>query len=140
MRRADLWRFDKGDQGTFGVIITPGLRLFTGELPWRDNRPGVSCIPATWRGLVTWTWSPRFKRFTYELQGVPQRLGIRKHGANYCGDVSLGYRSHLNGCIALGEKLGWMDGQKCVLLSTAACMRFEQHLNRESFELVIHDV
>ncbi len=133
---AILTRLDRSDQGTFGRVVGPGIVLLTGELPWRENRPSISCIPeGTYR--VVWTWSPRFRRFMYLVAGVVARSGIRKHPANLMGDAALGYRSQLNGCIALGERLGWLDGQKAVLLSAPAVRRFEEAMQRKPFTLEI---
>jgi hypothetical protein len=53
------------------------------------------------------------------------------------GDDTMGYMKQLNGCIALGEKLGWMDGQKALLLSAPAVRRFEDHMGRVPFKLEI---
>lgn len=133
---AILTRADSSDQGTFGRIVAPGISLFTGELPWRDNQPSISCIP---EGLyrVVWTFSPRFRRFMYLVDGVVSRSGIRKHPANLMGDAALGFKSQLNGCIALGERLGWMDGQKAILLSMPAVRRFEETMRRQPFTLEI---
>lgn len=137
-RAADaiLTRLDSSDQGTFGRLTAPGLSLFTGELPWRDNFASVSCIPA---GIYRcyWTYSPRFRRMMYLVDGVPLRSGIRKHPANFMGDAALGFRSQLNGCIALGEKLGWMGGQKALLVSAPAVRRFEKHMGGRPFILEI---
>ena len=55
------------------------------------------------------------------------------------GDVTLGLRSQLNGCIALGERLGWMDGQKALLLSAPAVRRFEGHMGTAPFLLEIRN-
>lgn len=129
-------RHDSSDQGTFGRIYANGLTLFSGELPDRGNAPSVSCIPpGTYK--VIWSWSPRFQRLMYEVLNVPARTGIRKHSANFMGDASIGFLSQLNGCIALGEKLGWMDGQKALLVSAPAVRRFEQHLQQWPFTLEI---
>lgn len=110
--------------------------LFTGELPWRDNAASVSCLPSG-KYQASMTWSPRFRRQMYLLDGTTPRAGIRAHSANFMGDASLGYRKQLNGCIALGERLGVMDGQKALLLSAPAVRRFEAHMNREPFILEI---
>lgn len=140
MRRITLNRLESSDQGTFGILKVPDNEwiyyFYTGELAWRDNAPNVSCIPA---GLFkcTWTYSPRFKRNMYLVEGVKDRAGIRKHSANFMGDDSKGFKRQLNGCIALGEKLGWIDGQKALLLSAPAMRRFEALLNGEPFELEI---
>lgn len=131
-------RLDRCDQGTFGRIVTRGLALFTGELPSRDNQPNISCIPTGLYQCV-WTYSPRFARFMYLLLETSPRAGIRKHAANLMGDESKGYRRQLNGCIALGERLGWMDGQKALLLSAPAMRRFEDHMGRRPFILEIRN-
>ena len=129
-------RRDSGDQGTFGLLTTGSLTLYTGELPDRSNAPSISCIPAG-RYRVVWAWSPRFRRYTYRLLDVPARSGVLIHSANLCGDIARGYRSHLNGCIALGERLGTLEGQRAVLLSAPAVRRFEEFMGRQSFELEI---
>lgn len=75
----------------------------------------------------------------YLLLGTDPRAGIRKHPANFMGDDRMGYRRQLNGCIALGERLGWMDGQKALLLSAPAVRRFEDHMQRKPFLLEIRN-
>ncbi len=131
-----LIRLESSDQGTFGKIITSGLTLFTGELPWRENKSNVSCIPAG-RYKCSWTYSPRFRRHMYLVHPVVDRTGIRKHSANLMGSVDKGFKAQLNGCISLGEKLGWIENQKAVLLSVTAMRRFESHMKREPFELEV---
>lgn len=129
-----LTRFDKSDQGVFGRLSV--LNLFTGELPDRDNQSSVSCIPI---GIyrVVWAWSPRFRRYTYRLLNVPSRAGILKHSANFMGDASLGLHCQLNGCIALGERVGWMGRQKALLLSAPAVRRFQEFMQHKPFDLEI---
>jgi hypothetical protein len=139
MKRAVLTRMETGDQGTFGRLQVGPLVLFTGELPWRDNHPNLSCVPAGIY-ICEWTYSPRFRRNLYSVTAVPDRTGVRKHAANLMGDVTKGFRTQLSGCIALGEKLGWLDGQKAVLLSAPAMRKFEDFMERSRFELEIKDV
>lgn len=131
-----LERFDKSDQGCFGHYWTSGLSLFSGELPDRGNQPSLSCIPPKLYQVV-WALSPRLKRFTYRLLGTEPRLGILEHSANFMGDITKGLKAQLNGCIALGEKLGWMDGQKALLLSVPAIRRFEAHMGHAPFILEV---
>ena len=133
-----LLRHYTSDEGTFGRLLLPGLTLFTGELPWRNNAQSASCIPAG-EYQCRWTWSPRFRRFVYLVAGVPQRSGIRVHAANFVGDASQGYRSQLNGCIALGEKLGWIEGQKALLISAPAIRRFEKYMGGKPFTMEVID-
>lgn len=138
MTKLILERMETSEQGTFGKISVGGVSFFTGELPWRENKNDLSCIPEG-AYLCKWTLSPRFKRFTYELVKVPKRIAIRAHSANFCGAKDKGYKFQLNGCIALGEKLGFMDGQKALLLSAPAVRRFEKIMNKEPFMLEIRN-
>lgn len=136
-----LQRLETGDQGTFGRLFVPGrlAPFYTGELPWRENRPNVSCIPA---GVYfcKWTWSPKFGRRMYEIGPVHGRSGIRIHSANLCGDTSKGFLSHLYGCIALGEHVGVMGRQKAILVSRPAVREFERMMAGQSFQLEVRDV
>ena len=63
--------------------------------------------------------------------------GVRIHSANFMGDSAKGLRCQLNGCIALGERLGKMDGQKAVLLSAPAVRRFEEMMAGETFKIEV---
>lgn len=137
MRRLVLQRLESGDEGTFGRLMLPdGRALFTGELPERGNAPNTSCIPPG-EYRCTWTFSPAFRRMMYQVCPVPGRSGIRIHPANYMGDKSKGLRSHLNGCIALGQRLGWIEGQKALLLSAPAVAALEAATERAPFILEV---
>lgn len=131
-----LERRESGDQGTFGRLFAGSLSFFTGELPWRDNASNVSCIPPG-RYDCRWTFSPRFRRMMYVLLDTAPRAGIRAHSANLMGDKAKGYRAQLNGCIALGERMGWLDGQKALLVSAPAMRRFESYMGGKPFTLEI---
>ncbi len=134
-----LQRDETSDQGTFGTLYLPDKTFVTGELPDRQNKHGISCIPA---GLYecSFTYSPSFKRRTYLLMQVKDRFAIRIHSANFCGDVMKGFKSQLNGCIALGLKLGSLNEQKAVLSSKQAMTDFETLMEQKPFTLEIRDV
>jgi hypothetical protein len=136
MERIILERLTSDDQGTFGIIRYKDLELYTGELPWRDNQSNVSCIPD---GIYKcrWTLSARFKRYMYAVDDVPGRAGVRIHSANFFGDLSKGLYSQVNGCIAFGERLTVMSGQKALTTSAPAVRRFEMMMNKKPFELEI---
>lgn len=136
MDRIILERFETSDQGTFGRMRIGDDVFFTGELPWRDNKNETSCIPC---GTYTckFTYSNRFKKFMYLVDGVNKRSGIRIHSANFMGDKTLGYKSELHGCIALGEKFGRTGKQKCIVLSTSAIRKFEKLMNGQTFILEV---
>lgn len=136
METVRLSRLETSDHGTFGRLRVRDLSFYTGELPWRDNAKGLSCIPAGTYGCA-WTYSPKFKRMMYLVHPVPGRAGVRIHFANYMGDVRKGLRSHLEGCIGLGEKVGVMDGQKALLVSKPAVRRFEDLMGGKNFTLEV---
>lgn len=133
-----LRRIHAGDQGTFGRLEAPGFSCYSGELPWRGNASGVSCIPAG-RYLAVWSQSPRLGRKTYRLVNVPGRVGCLIHPANRMGDKALGYVAELAGCIALGEALGSIKGQAALLRSIPAVRRFEEAMAGNPFYLEVQD-
>lgn len=140
MTHITLTRLESSNQGTFGdfSLIRNGTleSFYSGELPWRDNQSNLSCIPkGTYKvALVDWL---KHNKKVYMVQGVKGRGGILIHSANYMGDMEKGYKTQLKGCIALGERLGIMEGQKALLMSAPAIRRFYNLLNGESFELEI---
>lgn len=145
MQKHLLLRYQSSDQGTFGILTLQDTRqqFQSLELPWRNNRSSISSIPA---GIYecSLTWSPRFGRLMWLVNGVRGRSGIRIHPANLAGDIDLGWQSQLNGCIALGFKTGKMqldDGkwQKCVLTSRPAVRQFEAAVKSSPFLLEIKD-
>ena len=131
-----LVRTDSSNQGTFGYLLFEGWSCFTGELPWRENAPSISSIPVGEYRCI-FTFSPRFRRKMYLVGPVTGRAGIRIHPANLMGDRSLGLKSQLNGCIALGQRMGAIEGQKAVLISRPAIRKFEQFAAGRSFTLEI---
>ena len=133
---ATLTRIESGDQGTFGKLEIGDFNFYTLELPWRDNEPNISCIPC---GVYTCIWnkSERFNRNMYLVCGVDNRSGIRIHPANLAGDKDMGFLSQLNGCIAIGEKIGYIDRQKALLVSMPAVRKLESMLAGRTFQLEV---
>lgn len=138
MQKAYLERLEGSDSGTFGKWYFGDQTAFSGELPNRDNAPNISCIPEGVY-LVVWNYSPHFKRMMYLVTKVSGRSGIRIHSANYMGDRSKGLRCHLYGCLAAGERVGTIEGQKAIIKSRPAIGRLERWGNRQTFELEIFD-
>jgi hypothetical protein len=138
MEEVRLIRLSTGDEGTFGKIQAKGKTWISGELPWRENAPETSCIPPG-RYKGEWTWSPRLKRKLYTIFPVSHRAGIRIHSANLMGDRNRGFVSQLRGCIAVGKKLGVMDGQRCILLSVVALRELESVLDYKPFMLTVEE-
>lgn len=136
MERVILKRVEQSASGTFGTLTHGTFQLVTGEQPWRDNKSDISCIPP---GIFVCRVTPsnRFKRDLYEVFGVPDRFAIRIHPANFMGDREQGFKSELNGCIALGLKKGMLEGQAALLTSRVAVDKFMERMKRQEFELEV---
>lgn len=131
-----LIRLETSDAGTFGTIDCKGVSFVSGELPWRNNEKEKSCVPEGSYEAV-WCFSPRFQRYTYLLKAVPGRDAIRIHAASFMGDRSLSLRSHLDGCIAIGDGVKFMDRQQFLVNSASSTRTFDNRMGGESFTLEI---
>ena len=85
--------FKEGTNGVLHLIqFDKVVKIcFTIELPWLENKKGISCIPEGRYELVK-RYSPRYK-WHIHLKGVPARQLILIHPANHA-------RKELKGCIA----------------------------------------
>ncbi len=133
--RMTLHREKSSAQGTFGVLIGDNFRWHTVELPWKENKPNVSCIPCgTYH--CDMAVSPRFGR-VYHVRDVPGRTHILIHAGNYAGDIQEGYKTHSHGCILPGRKRGILGSQWGVLFSRHALSGIVCVLDGRSFQLSI---
>lgn len=137
MKQVVLRRREMGDEGTFGVLEVDGLEFKTGELPWRDNARGKSCVPAG-TYLVEWDPSPKYG-MKYELRNVPDRTTILIHSANHVGDEDMGLKAQVDGCIALGSDISELEGQMAVRNSVKSVEKFEKYMDHKPFNLTIID-
>ena len=153
MKRAILQREETGNQGTFGTLTfydgDKALGMInTGELPWRNNARGRSCICS---GVYTCTprLSEKFKdHFILTGKGVldtltkdpKQRDFVLIHKGNLCGDRDRGFVSHVDGCIIVGVSRGFLNNQMAVLSSGVALDRLIHWSARQSFSLEIRDI
>jgi hypothetical protein len=142
MRTATLFRNPSTEDGTFGVFLLDNHKSWsTGELPWKDNQNGISCIPPG-SYQCKHINSPKHGP-CYQITGVTGRSMIEIHSANFMGDTTLGKTSQLLGCVALGKNIGKLvpiEGgptQIAVLQSKLAIQEFESDLNAEEFTLNI---
>jgi len=128
-----------GDQGTVGTLIGPAGRVcYTLELPDRNNKAGLSRIPA---GIYNVRYlkrsaSGRF-RDVYHIEGVKGRSGILAHGGNLAGDVLKGWLTHSHGCTLPARKLGILGGQFAGLMSKAAMRDIHKATGRKDFILEV---
>ena len=120
---------DDGVQ-TLGTLAYGGFNCKTLERPWKNNQSNVSCIPiGTYN--VNWTFSLRFLKYTYEVQNVKGRSGIRLHSGNYFFDIQ--------GCILLGDRYGNLnvDKEVDILNSKVTIKKFEDLMQKRSFTLIV---
>lgn len=127
---ATLYRLEKSNAGTFGVLSLDGeVFCVTLEPPDRGNAPDLSCIPeGVYRcELVD---SPHFGR-VYQILDVPDRTHILIHPGNLPRDT--------HGCVMLGRYYGSLDGVRGVLQSTATCKELLARGEGRGFELRVVD-
>ncbi|MGH7260144.1 MAG: DUF5675 family protein [Nitrospiraceae bacterium] len=113
---------------TQGVLVAGG-RAFavTLELPWKDNAPEESCIPAGTYTCVR-TISPHFGE-TFEIADVPKRSHILFHKGNAPADTK--------GCVVVAEKY---TGQQVGESAEGFAELMGKFNGRDSFILSILDV
>ena len=140
MRKVQLVRFFSNNEGTPGVLLFGNNRVYTLELPWRDNAVKMSCIPrGTYRCILR--QSPKFG-LTYWLTNVPGRSLVLIHAGNLAGASDKGYSTNVEGCILTGLAFGSMRNKKgnmqqAVFNSKAALRKFMEWGDGKEFELEI---
>lgn len=137
-RVVTLERIETSDVGTFGILKYRDFECYTGELPWRNNKISKSCIP-TGEYICTPYSSKKYPK-AFQVNSVPNRSAILIHQGNFCGDVTKGYKSDVNGCILLGSNLGVLNNQKCVIGSKITLNNFISKMGKHNFRLIIKDV
>ena len=136
MKEVYLLRLRTSDQGTEGMLITSdGFTCMTLELPWRENQRSISCIPAG-EYETKIRVSPKYGEI-YWVTKVPNRSWILIHSGNWAGDTEKGFNTHVNGCILLGKRHGWLRDQRAVLSSRITVRAFMRHMKNEKFLLKV---
>lgn len=144
MKRLVLKREPFTDEGTFSVGVLDGdLEWQFIELPWRENKPSFSCIPA---GLYTAKLieSPHFARTVYLIENVPGRDAIEMHNGNFAGDITKGFQSDLRGCCSPGTRRNFLVNrhgipQRAVLDSRLALDQIIEATGGEAIEMEFID-
>lgn len=143
MKIFSLYRYSSSNQGSKGLLITPGLDLShfcIMELPWRDNKPNYSCIPDG-EYLCKYRESKKFRQH-YHLQEVEGRSWILTHTGNLAGDTKRGWKTHSHGCLLIGSRFGKLKideykYQDAVLNSRPTLRKLIKALEKEDFTLRI---
>ena len=131
---------------TLGWLYVEDLRLATIERPWIPNLEGIggrlreSCIPDGIYNIRPHT-SQKFPN-TYAL--VNQSLGVfyQNRPAPNWGRTAIlihvGNRaSDVLGCIAVGQRHGWLDGKHAVLSSRSAMGQLREVMGRDHHSILI---
>ncbi len=132
MKRLQLIRISQSPDCTQGVLRDEETKLaimLTMELPWRNNEPRVSCIPA---GVYTVRpYSSEKYPDVFEVVDVPSRTDILIHVGNTTNDSK--------GCILPGKYFGEPNGLPAVLASGESLKRLKMFIGDGEWELIVSD-
>ena len=131
MKSLIIRRLVTGVKGTFGAMVFENIPFAVSlELPWLDNQPRVSCIPAG-EYICKRVNSPKFGN-TFEVTNVSGRTHILLHKANKLSD--------LLGCIGVAEEFGKLGNESGVLNSKHGYNEFMALMDdTDEFRLIIVD-
>jgi hypothetical protein len=121
MLELTLTRTHERSTVTLGILKLPDESiLYTLELPWKDNKHDVSCIP---KGSYVCRLTPTKNHgMTYAVTGVPNRVGVLIHPGNTVRDTL--------GCILVGLEQGaYPMSSECVMKSRLAMSKLKKSLN-----------
>ena len=139
MKEILLRRGISADDGTFGILDLSGRHFRTAELPWRENKSNISCIPEGSYRVKAYK-SPKFGD-CFKLMDVPGRTDVLIHVGNYAGDIYKGYKSDVQGCILIGEDVISINiGGKKQRMVTNSRKKFAEFMSlagKEDFLLII---
>lgn len=125
-----ITRFSDDGKQTLGNLSVGSFTCKTLERPWLNNENDISCIPkGTYK--CTYTLSLSHLGWTYAIQNVPQRSGIRIHAGNDYMDSE--------GCILLGTGYGDINGdtEADIINSKDTINNFVTLLGKKDFTLII---
>lgn len=105
--------------------------LRTLELPWLDNKTGISCIPEGIYGVryMERSTSGKYNRVYHVYDDPFPRQGILIHTGNL--------PEHTRGCILVGMKHGWLGERRAVLSSAVGLETLRRIMGKNEFKLVI---
>ena len=125
MKTFILKRVSHTEEATFGVLMYQSVPFcLTLELPWRDNKRNVSCIP---EGTYAVTKNPDKQAFN--ILSVPSRSGVQIHIGNK--------PSEIKGCVLLGEKYEPLGDEYAVHESRKAFNELETKLGEDDEKFLL---
>lgn len=131
--RITIYRDFQDHNQSLGVcrVSIDGVNVFKSqciERGWRNNERGVSCIPEGEYKVVL-EYSPRFKKYLWEIYGVPDRSECKFHAVNFARD--------LNGCVGLGESRRDIDKDGYFDVTNSKDTMIEFHKSLKGYEEAI---
>lgn len=136
--RMILERFCYSDMGTFGRLKVDGFECYTVEQPWRNNEPFKSCVPEG-PYLVKRTSTPAHSN-TFVL--INEDLDVYEHKqgkGRYAILIHVGNNIHdVVGCIAPGDKLGYLDQLWAVYNSKNTYQELDRRLTETNDLIITH--
>jgi len=121
---ATIRRVFSGDLGTFGVFEYRGVLLCSAELPWRDNKTNISCIPAGTYPIEKINWEK------YRVKDVPGRTLINIEIGNWPEKES-------QGCIFLGDGFFYRGNHICGVSESTPALKRLNNFPSPSFLSII---
>ena len=93
------------EEGTQGILTTDaGFQCCTLELPWENNKSGVSCIITDDYDASIW-FSPHLNREVLRLEDKHGRKDCLVHNGNFAGEGD-GDVTQVHGCTEVGAGYG----------------------------------
>ena len=138
MKEFNLIRSHWNDKQVEGRLFIGADFVLTLELPWKENKRRVSCIPAG-RYTVVRRTSPKYGEH-FHITNVPNRDLILIHAGNYAGSKNPKTKmSDILGCILVGTSMYDInaDGIVDITNSKKAMKKLLKLLPQEPFILNI---
>jgi len=121
----ELIRVSQTDEGTFGVLLKDELPLcVTLELPWKQNAPNISCIPAGSYNVQSF-YSEKHGQ-VWEILNVPARSAILLHEGNFPSDSM--------GCIICAQ---YFSGKETAIYNSVETIKFLRSVLASTFTLKV---
>ncbi len=130
MITAKLIRYHFGLKATLGVLKLNMAHspIYTLELPWRENKPNISCIPEGTYECIPYT-SEKFPN-VYQIKNVPNREAILLHIGNHPTDT--------HGCVLIGK--GVSPTTPMISNSKEAMDLMRNEISNKEFTLTIENL
>lgn len=117
-------RYAYTDQGTFGKLTYNDFTCYTVERPWANNEADKSCIPEGDYTIQKYN-SPKFGDVFAVTGGTVTLFPDNKHARSAILIHPANVKSDLEGCIGLGDALGYVKSQWAVLNSAYTLNKFK---------------